>query len=78
MRVPVPITYGVVRHRDGGYLPAYAVSGRLHYSWTPKGSDREEAVRMAREQALEESSRWGGDYLPVVEEAGEYQLPRTR
>lgn len=53
----------------GGYLPAMWVNGRaMGSTWSGTTYEEEEALALAKREALEEAARYVGDWSVTVEE----------
>lgn len=65
----IVIEFGAVPNSDtrrGGFMPAVWHNGRQTGDTYGRGYDKEEAIRIAKKEALEEKSRFVGDWSVVV------------
>lgn len=76
----IRIAYGAVPAQAGGFLPVYWENGRRRGdAYRREGWDRDVACAMARRDALEEKSRYVGDWdLRFVDRCARGNTGRTR
>jgi hypothetical protein len=64
------IQYGAIananKHR-GGWMPQVWVNGHAHGDSYGRGYDRDSALQLAKEEALEKAARFLGDWKIVIE-----------
>lgn len=77
---PVHIRYFVVPNNDkrrGGFMPVYRVNRTQHGDTYGRGLDRQQALRVAKTEALEEASRFGGDFCVTVKQGVDRKHKRS-
>ena len=66
----VLIQHGAIANANqnrGGWMPQIWVNGRAHGDAFGRGYDRDSALQLAHEAALEEAQRYTGDWKIIIE-----------
>ena len=66
----IAIVYDAVPNENktrGGFMPVYEKNGKLHGDTYGRGFDRDEALALAKADALDEAAHYSGDWNVTVQ-----------